>query len=321
LFLREKDFVLSNQQGTKEMRGRVYVVRGCMFLGMLILALRAFIHFESRSPHQAQESSSSSSSSSSASSSTGDVCEGRRVFVHELPTSFNTDLLQRCNKGLADWIDFCDHWVNDGFGQRVDNPEHWYATNNYLLEVMFHRRIVTYPCRTLNPWKAQIFFLPYYGGLEALEYLYGEKKHLRNSQGLDLVHWLEHNAAEIWSRHGGADHFMVLGRTAWDFFRQNETSWGTRLLQQVELAHVHALVLEKMPWEPMQEAVPYPTSFHPPSLSALQEWMQQVQIHQPYYSHFLQECMYVQSYANPTAIHQSWNHLRVRFWRAVVWRL
>jgi len=36
---------------------------------------------------------------------------------------------------------------------------------------------------------------------------------------------------------------------------------------------------------------------------------------------FLQECMYVQSYANPTAIHQSWNHLRLRFWRAVVWRL
>jgi hypothetical protein len=29
----------------------------------------------------------------------------------------------------------------------------------------------------------------------------------------------------------------------------------------------------------------------------------------------------VQSYANPTAIHQFWNHLRVRFWRAVVWRL
>jgi hypothetical protein len=211
--------------------------------------------------------------------------------------------------------------VNDGFGQRVDNPEHWYATNNYLLEVMFHRRIVTYPCRTLNPWKAQIFFLPYYGGLEALEYLYGEKKHLRNSQGLDLVHWLKHNAAEIWSRHGGADHFMVLGRTAWDFFRQNATSWGTRLLQQEELAHVHALVLEKMPWEPMQEAVPYPTSFHPPSLSALQEWMQQVQIHQPDYPHFLQECMYVQSYANPTAIHQFWNHWRVRFWRAVVCRL
>jgi hypothetical protein len=137
--------------------------------------------------------------------------------------------------------------------------------------------MVTYPCRTLIPSKADAFFIPYYGGLEALEYLYGEKKHLRDTQGASLINWLKQNATEMWSRYNGADHFMVLGRTSWDFFRQNETSWGTKLLQQPELASVTALVLEKMPRKAaVQEAVPYPTSFHPPSHAALQEWMHKV---------------------------------------------
>ncbi|CAK9192193.1 unnamed protein product, partial [Sphagnum troendelagicum] len=202
--------------------------------------------------------------------------------MHELPSSFNTDLLAKCNRGLADWIDFCDHWLNEGFGKRIEESSsssfpHWYATNNYLLEVIFHRRMVTYPCRTLIPSKADAFFIPYYGGLEALEYLYGEKKHLRDTQGASLINWLKQNATEMWSRYNGADHFMVLGRTSWDFFRQNESSWGTKLLQQPELASVTALVLEKMPWKAaVQEAVPYPTSFHPPSHAALQEWMHKV---------------------------------------------
>jgi hypothetical protein len=91
--------------------------------------------------------------------------------------------------------------------------------------------------------------MPYYGGLEALEYLYGEKKHLRDTQGASLINWLKQNATEMWSRYIGADHFMVLERTSWDFFRQNETRRGTKLLQQPELASVTALVLEKMPWK------------------------------------------------------------------------
>jgi hypothetical protein len=107
--------------------------------------------------------------------------------------------------------------------------------------------MVTYPCRTLIPSKADAFFIPYYGGLEALESLYGEKKHLRDTQGASLINWLKQNATEMWSRYIGADHFMVLGRSSWDFFRQNESSWGTKLLQQPELASVTALVLEKMP--------------------------------------------------------------------------
>ncbi|KAH8975967.1 hypothetical protein BDL97_01G188700 [Sphagnum fallax] len=209
--------------------------------------------------------------------------------MHELPSSFNTDLLAKCNRGLEDWIDFCDHWRKEGFGKWIVETSssssfpHWYAINNYLLEVIFHRRMVTYPCRILIPSKADAFFIPYYRGLEALEYLYGEKKHLRDTQGASLINWLKQYATELWSRYIGADHFMALGRTSWDFFRQNETSWGTKLLQQPELASVTALVLEKMPWKAaVQEAVLCPTSFHPPSHAALQEWMHKVRnINQP----------------------------------------
>ncbi|CAK9193220.1 unnamed protein product [Sphagnum troendelagicum] len=263
-------------------------VRLCVGLALLILAIRAFPRLEAPTPKSplsfshklvevvvhtaaAEEAPATEADSEEADSS----CEGRRIFMHELPSSFNTDLLAKCNRGLADWIDFCEHWLNEGFGKRMEESSssfrHWYATNNYLLEVILRRRMVTYPSRILIPCKADAFFIPYYGRLEALEYLYGEKKHLRDTQGASLINWLKQNAIKMWSRYIGADHFMVRGRTSWDFFRPNESSWDTKLLQQPELASVTALMLEKMPWKAaVQEAVPYPSSFHPPSHAALQ---------------------------------------------------
>ncbi|EFJ13263.1 galactosyltransferase-like protein, partial [Selaginella moellendorffii] len=208
-----------------------------------------------------------------------DSCEGRRVFMYELPRRFNLEVLEKCDK-MVSWLTFCDHFINHGFGKALAGANSsWYATDPYMLEVIFHERMHRYRCLVNSPREADAFFIPYYAGLDALRFLYGADNLNRHEQGVDLVEFLEANYSWSWTRNLGHDHFMVTGRTAWDFasYRgKSGSSWGTslRLLKQME--NVTTLVMERRPWDRTEQAIPYPTSFHPATKSELQAWIERV---------------------------------------------
>lgn len=211
-------------------------------------------------------------------------CDGKRIFMYDLPARFHESILQQCDNKIAKWLNFCPHMENEGFGRPLGsdkNWQDWFATDPYMLEVIFHARMQHYRCRTLDSGRADAFFIPYYSGLDALHFLYGKNMSDRGSQGLDLVAWLEENGGEesSWKKNGGHDHFMVMGRTAWDFCRPLDSSegWGTGLRSLNQLQNVTALFLEKRPWQWNDQAIPYPTAFHPTSFSQLRNWQIKVQ--------------------------------------------
>lgn len=209
------------------------------------------------------------------------LCDGKRIYVYDLPIQFNYQILQQCDRNITDWLNFCPYMENDGFGQALENEKGWYGTDFYMLEVIFHSRMKEYPCLTSNYEEADAVFIPYYSGLDALRYLYGKDVKRRNKQGLELVSWLEKEGGEGWKRWGGLDHFMVMGRTSWDFcsdISQANPTWGTSLREQPALANVTALFIESRPWQQNEQAVPYPTSFHPASEQDLQEWLERVRV-------------------------------------------
>ncbi|KAJ7525483.1 hypothetical protein O6H91_17G053300 [Diphasiastrum complanatum] len=205
-------------------------------------------------------------------------CEGKRMYMYELPSEFNSKILEKCSRGMVEWLDFCPHIANQGFGQALPAAD-WYATDAYMLEIIYHTRMKNYNCLTSDPTAADAFFLPYYSGLDALRFIYGADKARKHEHGTELIQWLDQNAPETWKRWGGSDHFVVMGRTAWDFANSvdNTQGWGTSFLELPAMTNVTALVLERRSWRDREQAVPYPTGFHPSSPSRLREWISTVE--------------------------------------------
>lgn len=208
-------------------------------------------------------------------------CLNKRIYLYNLPPLFNSDLLRLCSHGLAPWLDFCSHLDSNGFGKPRPTGlgDGWHTTDAYMLEVIFHARMQRYACLTDDPDSADAFFVPYYTGLDALQYLYNPRKRAKEvsplRHGSSLVSWLEQNAQEQWDRYGGLDHFVVMGRTSWDFGLHGSSldrPWGTAILNLPHFANMTSLLFEKQPWTSNQQAIPYPTSFHP-SPNQLQDWI------------------------------------------------
>jgi len=128
---------------------------------------------------------------------------------------------------------------------------------------------------TSSPAAADIFFVPYFAGLGALPYLYDETKK-KEKQGYEVISWLRENAAEWWGRHNGKDHFMIAGRTAWDFHIPSVDDWGTSLFDLGEMQNVTFMVLERRPWGTQEQAIPYPVGFHPSSTASFELWIERV---------------------------------------------
>ncbi|EFJ11280.1 galactosyltransferase-like protein [Selaginella moellendorffii] len=206
-----------------------------------------------------------------------DRCWGKRVYVYNLPAQLNEGLVKKCDKQLVCWLDFCRHLENYGFGQAIDRSAGWYATDAYMLEVIFHSRIRNYSCLTNDSSRADALFVPYYAGFDALQYLYsgGCVKTMQDRHGVELAKWLEKQAGDAWKRWNGRDHFMVMGRTSWDF-AVARGSWGTGIQGLDHVANMTTLYIERNPWKENQVAVPYPTSFHPSNATQLNAWIRTV---------------------------------------------
>lgn len=195
--------------------------------------------------------------------------------MYDLPTEFNADIWKWCKFGLVGWLNLCPRAANYGFGQPYKSSlgDGWFDTDSYMLEIIFHERMKQYRCLTPDPAMADAVFVPYYTGLDALRYLYPQPDRVpESSHGVRVMSWLRKRGE--WKRRGGQDHFMVIGRTAWDF--RVGQGWGTGLLELPGVPNMTVLLIERLPWQPNQQAIPYPTSFHPSSGRQVEEWTSRV---------------------------------------------
>ncbi|CAL1401388.1 unnamed protein product [Linum trigynum] len=207
-------------------------------------------------------------------------CSGRWIHIRRLPARFNLDLLTNCSEYDL-FYDFCPYLSNHGLGPKTHNRSHsWYRTDPFLLELTFHRRMLEYPCLTQDPGQAAAVYLPYYAAIDSLRYLYGPEVNNSMDHGLELFEFLQENDGWIWGRNSGLDHFLVLARPAWDFSQPPDLDppiWGTSFLELPEFYNLTALVVEERLWPWQEQAVPYLTSFHPPSGELLDSWINRVE--------------------------------------------
>ncbi|GJM84721.1 hypothetical protein PR202_ga00418 [Eleusine coracana subsp. coracana] len=210
-----------------------------------------------------------------------DRCAGRYIYMYDLPPRFNSDLLADCGK-LDIWMDMCPYVANHGMGQALGDEagafsdRGWYATNQFMLDVIFHGRMKAYDCLTSDPARAAAAFVPFYASLDGGRYMWNSTS-LRDALALEFLEWLTRRPA--WrAAGGGRGHFFVAGRTAVDFTRKSGgNGWGTSLLRNPTVQNMTVLVLETVAWSRSNVAVPYPTYFHPEAAADVAAWQDRVQ--------------------------------------------
>ncbi|KAF8723011.1 hypothetical protein HU200_022157 [Digitaria exilis] len=217
-----------------------------------------------------------------ANNDSGDPCRGRYVYIHDLPPRFNADILRGCAAANDRWSDMCQDVGNAGLGRPLSGgaltgATGWYATHQFALDAIFHGRMRQYGCLTNDSSSASAVFVPFYAGFEFATHVWGYDNGARDAAALDLVRWLVRRPE--WRRAGGRDHFLVAGRTGWDFRRDAypNATWGTNLFLLPAVKNMTFLVVETatMGWG-NDMAVPYPTYFHPRSDSEVEDWQHRI---------------------------------------------
>lgn len=208
------------------------------------------------------------------------------VYVYSLPAQFNVGLLNNCHK-LSFRTDMCPHVANSGLGQPLptSNTTGWFATNQFAAELIFHARLLKHPCRTYDPARATLFYVPYYGGLHASSKFRERNLTARHELDISLADYLR--AQPTWQKHNGRDHFMVLGRIVRDF----TSSWqgAGRLLKLPEAQKMSVLIIERNPWQGAnQHGIPYPSYFHPSTWHEMSTWQNKMrETHRPHLFSFI----------------------------------
>ncbi|RID66823.1 hypothetical protein BRARA_D01938 [Brassica rapa] len=216
-----------------------------------------------------------------------DSCLGRYIYIHNLPSRFNIDILQDCERVSRpnDKISMCKYVENFGFGppiselngDRVYSPS-WYGTNQFMLEVIFHEKMKRYECLTRNSSLASAIFVPYYAGLDFRRNIRRRNVAERDAAGKELFKWLKKQPQ--WKAVLGQDHFLVTGRISRDFRRNsdNNSGWGTNLMLLPESHNLSFLTIERSPASHNEFAIPYPTYFHPTSAVEILTWQDKIKL-------------------------------------------
>jgi len=212
-----------------------------------------------------------------------DPCSGRLIYIHDLPSKFNQDLLTDC-KNLNKQVDFCPLLKNCGFGPVMNDAGDfmsggsWHATSQFTASVIFHNRMKQYDCLTNDSSLASAIYAPFYPGLEMRRFMKREwfDNSVRDAMGQDFVKWLR--GRPEWGVMLGWNHFFVSGRITWDLRRRTNPfgKWGTKLLDLPESRNITVLAIESSPYGTNDFAIPYPTHFHPSSDSEVVEWQDRV---------------------------------------------
>ncbi|CAM0903259.1 unnamed protein product [Alopecurus aequalis] len=212
-----------------------------------------------------------------------DTCKAGLIYVYDLPPEFNHDLVARCDR-LWRWYSFCPYLSNGGLGRPASTVPalsavlpnaswpSWYKTDQFPLEVIIHRRLLSHRCRTTDPSLATALYVPFYAGLDVGSHLWGLNATVadRDRAGTRLLRWLTNQTS--FRRSGGWDHFTTLGRITWDFRRSTDDGWGTNFVFMPGMANVTRLVIEGDQKDPMDVGVPYPTGFHPRVAADVRAW-------------------------------------------------
>ncbi|CAN6583570.1 unnamed protein product [Malus baccata var. baccata] len=173
-----------------------------------------------------------------------------------------------------------------------------------MLELIFHRRMLKYPCLASDPQSTNASTSPTTPVSTPSSIFTAPDYNSSSEQGLNLFDFLTQDDPISWYRHMGQDHFLVLARPAMDFSQplgNDSLLWRTSLLELPYFFNVTALMVEARAYIFSQLSlplpfsvshshhsicrlrpcwsgfyhVPYPTSFHPPNLSLLETWLQQ----------------------------------------------
>jgi xyloglucan galactosyltransferase MUR3 len=133
-----------------------------------------------------------------------------------------------------------------------------------------------YQCLTSDYSQSTAAYVPYYVGLDVMRYLWGYNASTRDALTNELVPWLR--ARPEWAARGGRDHFMVIGRIAWDFQRSSNEGrhWGGKFLTLPEAKNMTLLLIETTTWRKNEFGIPYPTYFHPSKESEVVAWQEQL---------------------------------------------
>ncbi|KAF3791239.1 Xyloglucan-specific galacturonosyltransferase [Nymphaea thermarum] len=193
------------------------------------------------------------------------TCQGKGIFVYDLPPKFNKEVLDGC-ADIFPWMNFCGYLSNQGLGHPVHElGSNWYATNQFSLELIFHSRIKNHPCRVLEEEKASLFYIPFYAGLNAMKgNSHNSPVHTKDQLGLELVEWIK--TKKSWVKNQGRGHFIAVATISWDLRRKtNGQGWGTNFLELNEMQNPIKLIIERQPWHRNDVGIPYPTNFHPTS--------------------------------------------------------
>ncbi|KAK9283725.1 hypothetical protein L1049_011975 [Liquidambar formosana] len=203
------------------------------------------------------------------------------VYVYDLPPEFNLRLVQDC-RHLNVFTDMCPYVANSGLGQPVSEEmgsttTSWFATHQFIAEMIFHARMKNHPCRTLDPALADLFFVPFYGGLHVSSKFREPDLMARDALAIKLAEHLSEQP--WWQRHHGKDHILVLGRTAWDFMRSTRGPdiGANCLLNLPVVRNMSVLTVERHPWSNLdQHGIPYSSCFHPSTKEEMLTWQQEV---------------------------------------------
>eukprot|EP01018_Ginkgo_biloba_P030026 Gb_09780 [translate_table: standard] len=208
-------------------------------------------------------------------------CNGRYVYMYNLPPKFNELLLRDCGN-LSMWTNMCPHIANSGLGRPImenqhlisDDPVGWFETNQFTAELIFHERMKRYKCLTPHVYRANAFYVPFYAGLDMSRHAGDQNLRHRDRRSIELVTFLRKQTA--WKRMWGRDHFMVIGRITWDFLRSEQgpspAAWGNGLLLLPEVKNMSSLLIEAHPWHENEHGIPYPSYFHPGTNSQVFQW-------------------------------------------------
>ncbi|KAF5175046.1 Xyloglucan galactosyltransferase katamari1-like protein [Thalictrum thalictroides] len=202
-------------------------------------------------------------------------------------------MLRDCQH-LNVYTDMCPHVANRGLGQPITGPQpssssssSWFATHQCIAEMIFHARVENHPCRTLEPRDANLFYVPFYGGLHASSKFREADLVERDRLAMELVEYLIQQP--WWQRKQGRDHFLALGRTAWDFMRGEVDFGANSFLNIPEVKNMSVLIVERHPWEGHnQHGIPYPSYLHPSTSDELVMWQEKMRhMERPYLFSFV----------------------------------
>nr|CAD1831195.1 unnamed protein product [Ananas comosus var. bracteatus] len=167
---------------------------------------------------------------------------------------FNRDLLAACD-ALDPWTSRCVGLSNAGFGPPAAANlkdvlpslflPHWFATDQFNIEPIFHRRLLTHRCRTTDPSAATAFYIPFYAGLAVGRYILSANatNSDRDHDCSLLLSWIRRQAP--YRRSNGSDHFIAIGRITWDFRRPPDGDWGSNFFNMPGMENVTRLIIER----------------------------------------------------------------------------